>query len=397
MTSLAALRTALQGWRDRIRAELFDSVVPFWERHVVDTAHGGYHDHLDRDGTPYDEIKHVGLQAQALWFFSRLVSEVERRPQWVAAARSGAELLVRKARRADGRVFATLTRDGRGASLAGSPRNDLFVANALAEWARASGDAADLELARQALESALALARASRTPDPKEFPGAVALSTLDTLTLAFDALDSFELASPGYVADHERFWRARARLHVRSEFDLVLEHVALDGSVLPGPEGRLVCPGRWLVAARQLFERAAAAGDTHGVDEALDAMESALDFGWDGDDGGLYLYLDREGYSPVQIEWSRKLAWVHSAALLATLSAYSATRAPRWLERFEQVADYTLSHFPDATHGEWFASLDRRNFVSQRFKSGPRKGGFSTPRTLLRCDQLLGGLIASVE
>jgi N-acylglucosamine 2-epimerase len=90
MTSVAALRTALQGWRDRVHAELFDSVVPFWERHVLDREFGGYHDHLDRDGTPYDETKHVGLQAQALWFFSRLVSEVERRPQWVAAARSGA-------------------------------------------------------------------------------------------------------------------------------------------------------------------------------------------------------------------------------------------------------------------------------------------------------------------
>jgi N-acylglucosamine 2-epimerase len=101
--------------------------------------------------------------------------------------------------------------------------------------------------------------------------------------------------------------------------------------------------------------------------------------------------------SPVQIEWSRKLAWVHSAALLATLSAYAATQSMRWLERFEQVADYTFAHFPDPAHGDWFASLDRRNRVSQRFKSGPRKGGFSTARTLLRCDQLLGDLVERVK
>lgn len=397
MTSRTALRTALQGWRDRVRAELYDSLIPFWERHGIDRENGGYHDHLDRDGTRFDDKKHVGLQAQALWFWSRLVSEVERRPEWIAAAQSGVALLTGPARRSDGRMFATLTRDGRGASIASSPRNDLFTANALSEWARASGTAADLEIARKSLEAALATARASQTVDAERLPGAIATSSLDTLTLAFDALDSYELASPGYGAEHERFWRARLALHMRPEFDLVLENVAVDGGVISGPEGRLVCPGRWLVAARQMFERAAAAGDQRGVDTALSAMESALDFGWDGDDGGLYLYLDRDGFSPVQIEWSRKLAWVHSAALLATLSAYAATQSMRWLERFEQVADYTFAHFPDPAHGDWFASLDRRNRVSQRFKSGPRKGGFSTARTLLRCDQLLRDLVERVK
>jgi N-acylglucosamine 2-epimerase len=397
MTSRTALRTALQGWRDRVRAELFDSLIPFWERHGIDRENGGYHDHLDRDGTRFDDKKHVGLQAQALWFWSRLVSEVERRPEWIAAAQSGVALLTGPARRSDGRMFATLTRDGRGASIASSPRNDLFTANALSEWARASGTAADLEVARRSLEAALATARASQTVDTERLPGAIPTSLLDTLTLAFDALDSYELASPGYGAEHERFWRARLALHMRPEFDLVLENVSTDGSVISGPEGRLVCPGRWLVAARQMFERAAAAGDQRGVDTALSAMESALDFGWDGDDGGLYLYLDRDGFSPVQIEWSRKLAWVHSAALLATLSAYSATQSMRWLERFEQVADYTFAHFPDPAHGDWFASLDRRNRVSQRFKSGPRKGGFSTARTLLRCDQLLRDLVERMK
>lgn len=395
MTSRAALRTALQGWHDRVRGELFESVVPFWTNFGLDAEHGGYHDHLDRDGARFDDKKHVGLQAQALWFWSRLAADFERRPEWLAAAHAGANFLREKARRADGRVYATLTRDGRAESMVAGPRNELFVATALAEYARATGERGDLDVAQAALESALSFARDAQSFDPVRFPSAVPASELDTVTLALDALDSYTLAAPGTAREHESFWRARLALHERPEFDLMLENVALDGRVLEGPEGRLVCPGRWLVAARQLFERAAAAGDSNGVELALGAMESALDFGWDGDDGGLYLYLDRNGFSPVQIEWSRKLAWVHGAALVATLSAYAATRAPRWLERFEQVADYTLMHFPDSAYGEWFASLDRRNRVSQRFKAGPRKGGYSTARSLLRCDQLLSGLLAS--
>lgn len=393
-TSDTTLLVTLQGWRDRVRAELDQRVLPFWLRNSLDGAHGGYFDHLDRDGTPFDSKKHVGLQAQALWVWSRLAADFERRPEWLAAARSGADFLREHARRADGRAWAVLTADGRPVALDAGARNELFLAAAFAEWAVASGEREARELAHELLETALLLAREPERTRGVPLPGAVAASDLDTVVLAIDALQSYERLAPGAVAAHEREWLARANLHVRPELDLVLEHVGLDGALLEGPEGRLVCPGRVLVAARQLFEFANGAHDKRGVEHALTAMENALDFGWDHDDGGLHLYLDRDGFSPVQIEWSRKLAWVHGAALVGTLTAYAATRAPRWLERFEHVADHVFAHFPDATHGEWFASLERMNRVSQRFKAGPRKGGYAVVRALLRCDQLLGELLA---
>lgn len=392
MTSDATLRTILQGWRDRIHDELFDKVVPFWTTYSIDREFGGYRDHLDRDGAAFDGKKHVGLQSQALWVWSRLCSDVEARPEWLEAARTGAEFLLRHARGPAGRAWAVTTRDGRPAAASNGARDDLLVATALAEWARASGEARALDHARNGLETALDAARGAQETS---LPGAVASSALDTVTLVLDALDSFERAAPGQVAEAIREGHARLALHVRPELDLLLENVAIDGRLLEGPEGRLVCPGRWLVAARQLFEHSARTRNDRGVEQALTAMENALDYGWDGDDGGLYLYLDREGYSPVQIEWSRKLAWVQGAALVATLTAYASTRAPRWLERFEQVADYAFAYFPDAAQGEWFASLDRKNRVSQRFKAGPRKGGYAVARSLLRCEQLLDGLLAT--
>lgn len=388
MTSETALRVTLQGWRDRIETELLERVVPFWLEHSLDPVHGGYHDHLDRDGKPFDSKKHVGLQAQALWVWSRLCSDVERRPEWVEAARMGAEFLRAHAAAPDGRVWATLARDGSPLEIERRPRNALFVAAALAEYALGCDRDAAQE-ARRALETGLALAR---EPDRDLPGGAPRTSDLDTVTLVLDALDSFEKLEPGSAAGALAAWIERASLHVRPELDLVLEHVGLDGAVLDGPEGRLVCPGRALLAGQRLFEHADRAGDSRAVPSALATIESALDFGWDPDDGGLYLYLDRDGFSPVQIEWSRKLAWVHGTALLATSTAYAATRTPHWLERFEQVADYTFAHFPDPLHGEWFASLDRRNRVSQRFKAGPRKGGWAVARALLGCRRLLGAV-----
>ena len=89
-TSDAALRATLQGWRDRVREELLGNVIPFWERFSLDAEHGGYLDHLDRDGAPFDSKKHAWLQAQELWLWSRLHHDVEKRASWLAAANSGA-------------------------------------------------------------------------------------------------------------------------------------------------------------------------------------------------------------------------------------------------------------------------------------------------------------------
>lgn len=391
-TSDAAFRVALQGWRDRIRKELFESVIPFWERYSLDRVHGGYLDHLDRDGAPFDTKKHAWLQAQELWLWSRLHADVEPRESWLAAAVSGARFLEHFSAKQDPRVFSVVTRDGRPVAIDNDAIAELTVARGLCEFARASGDAASRERASKAVDSSLMLAAEPERVQSVVFGGATPASDLQTVVLAVDVLESARRLGLDNIEPRLARWMARLSLHLRPELDLVLENVGLDGRLLDGPEGRVVCAGRAICAARLLFEHARRSQDETTAAQALIALENALDFGWDSDDGGLYLYLDRDGYSPVQIEWSRKVAWVHGEALKATLVAYAATFAPRWLERFERVADFTLGHFPDAEHGEWFACLDRHNRVIQRFKSGPRKGCFAAGRTLLRCDLELAAL-----
>ncbi len=392
-TSDAALRVTLQSWRDRVRTELFENVLPFWERFSLDREHGGYLDYLDRDGAPFDTKKHAWLHGQELWLWSRLYSECERRPQWLAAARHGAAFIEHFEAKHDKRVFSVVTRDGRAVAIDNNALSELTLARGLCEFARATGESTALERARKAVDAALTLAAEPERVQSVVFGGATPSSDLQTVVLAVDVLESARALGVGGVDASAERWYARLALHLRPELDLVLEHVGLDGRLLEGPEGRVVCAGRAIMAARLLFERARRTGDEQGAAQALLALENALDFGWDSDDGGLYLYLDRDGYSPVQIEWSRKVAWVHGEALKATLVAYGATSAPRWLERFERAAEFTLGHFPDPEHGEWFACLDRHNRVIQRFKSGPRKGCFAAGRTLLRCERELAQMV----
>lgn len=73
-------------------------------------------------------------------------------------------------------------------------------------------------------------------------------------------------------------------------------------------------------------------------------MERPFEYGWDKQHGGLYYFLDADGWSPVQLEWDMKLWWAHNEALIAFLMAYQETRDKRHLDRFAQIFDYSYSH-----------------------------------------------------
>jgi hypothetical protein len=48
--TIAMSMTNIEGYADSYKSELFENVIPFWEEHSVDTAHGGYFTCLDRRG-----------------------------------------------------------------------------------------------------------------------------------------------------------------------------------------------------------------------------------------------------------------------------------------------------------------------------------------------------------
>ena len=66
--------------------------------------------------------------------------------------------------------------------------------------------------------------------------------------------------------------------------------------------------------------------------------------GWDEKHGGLFCFVDVDGWSPTQLEWDMKLWWPHNEALIAFLMAYTATGEVQLLETFAKVFDWSYSH-----------------------------------------------------
>ena len=66
-------------WRERVGADLWQNVLPFWMRHSLDQGHGGYSNQLARAGRPAGETGPGLLAGRSPAHYSPLLRSRGRR------------------------------------------------------------------------------------------------------------------------------------------------------------------------------------------------------------------------------------------------------------------------------------------------------------------------------
>ena len=381
------------------RERLVNDTIPFWTSHAVDKTHGGFTTQLDRRGNLLSTDKPLWIQGRFTWTLSRLYNTLERREEWLALAKHGIDFISRHGFDADGRMFFAVTRDGKPLRKRRYLFAEVFAVLAFAEYARASGDAQALDMARQIL--ALIQKTAARqwpepgALEPKVNPGvrpmrghSMTMILINTLQVLRDAdFSSSPLAYDSLIdAQIEEVFR----LFVKPDMKLLLETVGPGGEYLGGtPEGRCVNPGHALETAWFILAEARRRGDSALAARTLPILDWSLDAGWDTRHGGILYFVDAEGRQPVQYEWDMKLWWVHNEALYAVLLAHVMTGEKKYEQWFDRIHSWSLAHFPDTTYGEWYGYLHRDGSVSHDLKGNMWKGPFHLPRQQLFSHLLL--------
>ncbi len=375
----------LSHFRERYCHELFDSVVPFWLRHSPDEDFGGYFTCLDREGRIYDTRKYVPLQGGAVWILARLYNTVECRPEWLEAARTGAEFLERNAFDPGGRCYSSLTREGQPVHFQRRPHAAAFVALGFLEYARASGD-------KTYLEHAVGLFWRIRSWI--EFPGMLGRPVLNggaPASRLADIVVSATLALGLHDALGDRRYSQvltdsvdDALRHLEPDRGILLEQVAPNGAKrFDTPEGRLFSPGLSIQMAWLLLEILRRFPNPANEARALAALEGSLEFGWDHDHSGLFWYMDVDGRPPLAPESDMKLWWPHAEAIRAVVLAGTLTGEKKWLDWLGKLDEYAFAHFADTDRGEWFGYCDRYGRLANTCKGNNSKGMFHLARALL--------------
>jgi N-acylglucosamine 2-epimerase len=374
--SLSALKSVYE-------EELFNRVIPFWEKHSVDRKNGGFWNCLDRDGSKYDTRKFMWLNGRQTWMFSKLYNAVEQNPAWLEIASQGARFLREHARRKDdGRVYFSMTEDGQPVQLQRKIFSECFYIMAFAEYSRASGDTSymkeAIELLEQVWDWSNDWTKVGRPIYSGQTPSKMLAVPMILLNLIEEVAGDDQQTYRVEVEDCIR----RMLLHVHESDKTVYEIVSPDGEMIDSMDGRLLNPGHAIEAGWFLQHWAQHLGRPDLSKTASDMVRWSYKRGWDAEHGGILYFIDSKGYSPTPLEWDMKLWWPHCEALYAHLLNYKLTGDENDLKAFHQVHEYAFKHFSDPEHGEWYGYLNRRGVVTHRFKGGPYKGCFHVPRAL---------------
>ncbi len=377
---------------DFYRKGLLEDIVPFWFPRSVDREHGGYFTCLNRDGSLMQSDKAVWFQGRMAWMLATLYDRMERREQWLADARSGVEFLSRHCFDADGRMFYSVTAEGRPLRKRRYLFSECFAIIAFAAYGRASGETAYVERAQELFRLVLKYHRTPGLLEPKVNPEVRPSKGLAMPMILLVTAQELRKAGGLPLCDEvirECIEEIR-RDFFKPEFSAVLEMVGPNGEFLDTLDGRCLNPGHSIEAGWFILEEARVrGGDPELVRLGTQIIDCSLQWGWDATHGGMLYFRDVRDLPCTEYWHDMKFWWPHNEALIATLLAWELTGEERYLEWHERVREWTYSHFPDREHGEWYGYLHRDGSVSTVVKGTMYKGFFHIPRMNLVCWEIL--------
>src|SRR5258708_829679 len=122
------------------RDGLLNDTLPFWVKHAVDRRCGGFLFALDQDGSVLTTDKPVWVHGRFTWLVATLYNQVEKRPEWLELSKHGLDFLSKHCFDTDGRMFFTVTREGRPLRKRRYIFSECFAAIAFAAYAKAAND-----------------------------------------------------------------------------------------------------------------------------------------------------------------------------------------------------------------------------------------------------------------
>ena len=397
-------KTRLQESREWIQAELERS-VNFWLKYGLDPVNGGVYTCLDRTGRIYSTDKSVWMQGRCAWTFAWLCEQYGVKEEWLAASESCLKFLEEHCinHAAGGRLYFTVTADGRPLRQRRYFFSESFYSMANAQYYAITGDRTCLERARRAYNTYYDLSHGGEDPTrlgPKTDPATRRFRSFGGPMIYLNMTSVMMKADPENMELYEK--RAAECVHdifayhVKDDLGCLLENVGLNGETyLDVTDGRIINPGHDIEGVWFLLEHAKRTGDQELIPKCETIFNRAINAGWDEEYGGLLYFIDCLGNPPEAYEHDMKLWWPHNEIMISSLMLYRDTGKEEYLDWFLKTLDYCREHFADPEYGEWYGYLRRDGKPTMPPSKGSTyKGPFHLPRSLCMTDKMLGELLS---
>ena len=364
------------------RENLIKNILPFWLENAIDKEYGGIFTCLDEKGNIYGEEKSGWFQGRALWTFAKAYNVVEKSPAYLEAAKHIYEFLS-KCEDTDGRMFFTVTRDGRGIQKRRYYFSETFAAIGCAEYYVATGNEEILHSARKYFDIAYDCFTGKRKNEPKFNPEAHPFKSLSPVMIMLSTAQTMRAVDKEQADRYAKIAKDCANEILTGGFlteKALLENVTVNGKFSDTPTGRIVNPGHSMEAAWFLMSEGLLIGDTAMIETGKKIIDITYPLGWDQKHGGIIAFTDVLGKPPVQLEWDMKLWWPQCETMIAARLAYSLFKDEKYLRLYQELEAYCKKNFVDEKNGEWYGYLHYDNTVSNTLKGNIFKGPFHIPR-----------------
>ncbi|ESQ77761.1 AGE family epimerase/isomerase [Asticcacaulis sp. AC402] len=381
-----------------VRAEA-KALLRWWAERAPDPVHGGFHGELDATGRPVaDAPRSIILNTRLLWFFSAMASYLTSDEAAALARRAFGYLRDHFLDPNHGGVYWLLSASGQVIDARKQGYAQAFAVYACAEYYRATGDAAALELAR----------RLQREIEDRFWEPTYG-GYLEALSQGWHPIDDQRLSDkdadwPKTMNTHLHILEAYTNLHrvapdaasrkaLLRALTVFVDRFAGDGQHLRlffemdwTDQTTAISYGHDIEAAWLMWEGAEALDDPVQLERiralTIGLSYAALDQGFNSR-GGLSYERPFGGTSDPDGEW-----WGQAEGLVGFVNAWQLTSDGRFLEAAEQLWRYLKAQYGAGSGDEWtwYGADAARPPV---YKAGVWKCPYHNGRAMIELDKRL--------
>ncbi len=389
------IKEYIKQWEESYKRDLTENIMPFWMEHGWDKVNGGVYTCLDRDGSLMDSTKSVWFQGRFAFICAYAYNNVEKNPLWLEAAKSTLDFIEKHCFDKNGRMYFSVTADGKPLRMRRYVFSETFAAIAMSEYALATGEQKYAERAMQIFEDTQRFLTTPGILAPK-FEETVQLQSHSIIMILINVGSCIRkvINDPKLTQQIDDSIAKLKKYFMHPEFKCLLETVGMNGEFVDTNMTRTINPGHCIETSWFILEEAKLRNwDKDMTDMALQIFDWSWDWGWDKQYGGIINFKDCKNLPPQDYSQDMKFWWPQCETIIASLYAYLATGDDEYIYKHQRISEWTYAHFPDNELGEWYGYLHRDGTVAQPAKGNLFKGPFHIPRMMVKayslCQEIL--------
>jgi N-acylglucosamine 2-epimerase len=384
---------SLKELRDQYRRVLFEDFLPFMEKHVIDREYGGFMCNTDHRGQRANDKKSSWFEGRGIWVYAFLYNNLAKEEKYLEVARKSLELILQTRPADDESLWPKeLSKEGKPlASAEGEIYGDLFIAEGLAEFFKATGEQKYWDLAKQLLTKSIRLydrpdyrpniGQTYLGPQARPFPGAriqgvwmvlIRLATQMLETRADTEIEQVARRCVDAVLNH----------HYNPEFSLNNELLNHDLSRPDNEYAQLVYTGHSIETLWMLLYEAARGTDRKLFETVAERLRRHVEVAWDDVYGGVFRNL----MNVEQNLWTLdKVLWAQEEVLIGTMFVIEHTGAQWARDWFTRTWSYVQEKFSLKKYDSpiWMYAGNRK-VEFEEFETRPKRvENFHHPRHLM--------------